>query len=65
MPLFDYKCPVCGKKTSKLVKVYDEKVLCPDCKAEMEKDYSGEVVGGLGKKPSSCTGDCKHCSGCK
>lgn len=65
MPLFDYKCPKCGKKMSKLVKTYDEVVPCPDCGSPLEKDYSGSVVGGLGKKPSSCTGNCKNCSGCK
>ncbi len=65
MPLFDYKCPKCNKKLSTLVKKYDQQVLCPDCETIMEKDYSGVVSGGLGKKPSSCTGDCKNCSGCK
>ncbi len=65
MPLFDYKCPKCGKKTTTLVKNYDQTVNCPDCDTVMEKDYSGNVVGGLGKKPSHCTGNCKTCSGCK
>ena len=63
MPLFDYKCPKCGAKMSKLVKVYDELVLCPDCGEVMEKNFNGEVVGGLGKKIPHCTGDCKNCSG--
>lgn len=65
MPLFDYKCPSCGKKQTLLVKTYDQTINCPDCNAVMEKDYSGNVTGGLGKKTSSCTGNCKTCSGCK
>lgn len=65
MPLLDYKCPSCGKKISELVKNSDAEVLCPDCKTGMERDYSGNVLGSLGKKPSNCAGDCRHCSGCK
>lgn len=65
MPLFDYKCPKCEKTQTLLVKKYDEEVFCPDCNVTMEKDYSGKITGSLGKKPSSCNGDCKNCSGCK
>lgn len=65
MPLFDYKCPSCGKKTTELVKSYEQSVFCPDCKTQMERDYTGSVSGSFGKKPSACTGDCKRCPGCK
>ncbi len=64
MPLLDYKCLKCGKKFSELVKNYSQEVKCPDCGEIAERNYSGEVVGGLGKKTSSCTGNCSTCSGC-
>ncbi|MBQ3166494.1 MAG: zinc ribbon domain-containing protein [Clostridia bacterium] len=65
MAFLDYKCPSCGKEFSELVKRFDDPVHCPQCKTLCERSYSGQVVGGLGKKPSSCTGNCKNCSGCR
>lgn len=65
MPLFDYKCPACGKKFTELVKNYDDVVTCPDCGKTAEKDYNGEVYGATGKKTNNCSGNCKNCSGCR
>lgn len=65
MPYFDYKCPNCNKQFSELVKNCEQKVYCPNCKSLAERNYSGTILGGLGKKTATCTGDCKHCSGCK
>lgn len=65
MPFFDYKCKVCNKEFQELVKKHDDKVFCPDCKGEAEKIYYGKVVGSMGAKSSSCSGNCKNCSGCK
>ena len=31
MPILQYKCKKCGKKFEELVKVYTDKVVCPDC----------------------------------
>lgn len=64
MPFLDYKCPNCGKTFQELVKSHLETVNCPTCNSVCERDYTGSVVGGLGKKTKKCTGDCKNCSGC-
>ena len=64
MPILQYKCKSCGKKFEELVKSHTDKVVCPDCGGETERDYSGAVYSSTGKKPSSCTGHCSTCSGC-
>ena len=46
------------------MKVYTDKVVCPDCGGETERDYSGTVYSSTGKKPSGCTGNCSTCGGC-
>ena len=41
MPYFDYKCNACNEEVAnKLVKKHDEKVECPYCKAEMQKQVA-------------------------
>ena len=65
VPLLDYKCPKCGKKFDELVPSCETEVYCPDCKTKAERDYSGKVFGGFGKKGGGCSGDCKNCSGCR
>ena len=65
MPLFEYKCPACGKQTEEFVKSFDRVVNCPVCGKPMERVYSGKIYSSTGKKSGGCSGDCKHCSGCK
>ena len=65
MPFLQYKCQICGKKFEELVRVYTDKVLCPDCGGETERDYSGEMYSATGKTSKKCSGNCKTCSGCK
>lgn len=36
MPIFDYRCPVCGIETEELVKKHDDEVKC-SCGAIMKK----------------------------
>jgi len=59
MPIFEYKCPSCGRveevlqKTSKV-----DKHTCPDCKKPMSKLFSSFAVGvphAGGSKCISCT----------
>jgi len=65
MPLFEYKCPACDKQIEEFVKSFDQVVNCPVCGRPMERVYSGKIYSSTGKKSCGCTGDCKHCGGCK
>lgn len=38
MPILQYKCKKCGKKFEELVKSYTDKMVCPDCGGETERD---------------------------
>lgn len=65
MPIFQYKCPKCGKEFEELVKKYDDEVLCPDCNVKAERSYSGAMFSSTGKASKKCSGHCSTCSGCK
>lgn len=65
MPLYEFSCPKCGKKVEEFVRSFDVNVFCPDCGETMERVYSGKIYSSTGKKSGGCSGDCKHCSGCK
>lgn len=65
MPLLQYKCKNCGKRFDELVKSHLDKVLCPDCKSETERDYSGAMYSATGKTSKKCSGNCKTCGGCR
>ena len=54
----------CGKRFEELVKVYTDKVPCPDCGGETIRDYSGEMYSSTGKQTKKCTGHCATCGGC-
>ncbi len=44
MPLYDYKCRICGKKFEVIQKMSDRPVaLCPDCGGEGERQISSEI----------------------
>ncbi len=46
MPIYEYKCRLCGQFFEKLVFNSDEKVSCPKCKADdVDKQVSGFSVG--------------------
>lgn len=64
MPFLQYKCLNCGKRFDELVKSYTDTVLCPDCKGETERDYSGTMYSSTGSSVKKCSGNCKTCSGC-
>jgi putative FmdB family regulatory protein len=65
MPFLQYKCKNCGKRFDELVKVYTDKVVCPDCGGETERDYAGTMYSSTGKSSQKCSGNCKTCGGCR
>lgn len=65
MPFLQYKCEKCGKRFEELVKVYTDKVSCPDCGGATSRDYSGEMYSATGKASKKCSGNCKTCGGCR
>ena len=65
MPLLQYKCKKCEKRFEELVRVYTDKVVCPDCGGETERDYSGTMYSATGTANKKCSGNCKTCSGCR
>ncbi len=64
MAFLSYKCSVCQEEFEKLVKSFDEKVLCPKCNAPAVRSYSGKMYSATGKPVKKCSGNCKNCSGC-
>ena len=64
MPVLEYKCPHCGKKFDELVGKHDEKVLCPVCRTEAERVWSGAMHGATGVQSKHCGGSCGTCPGC-
>lgn len=76
MPIFEYKCPKCGKEFEELVLSEAKAVPCPACGATKTKKVlskccfksggTGTSVGSVGKSSSGCAG-CSggNCSTCK
>ena len=64
MPLFEYKCKNCGKIFEELVKSCEDKVCCPHCAGEAERNYSGRIYTATGKQTGGCSGNCSMCKGC-
>ncbi len=65
MPVFSYRCPVCGEEFEELVKKFDEAVKCPKCGAAAERSWSGCMYSATGKPAKKCSGKCSECDGCK
>lgn len=69
MPIFEYKCPDCGKIEEILQKsAKTKKVTCKTCKKPMKKQFSSFAVGinanGTSSKCMTCTdGGCPHANG--
>lgn len=64
MPIFEYKCPSCGKMQEVLVKGGPAKApACPGCGKQMEKQFSSfaAVVKEASKIPPKCQGCPKGC----
>lgn len=64
MPILQYICKNCNKEFEELVKKFDDKVLCPQCKTVAERTYCGKIYSSTGKTAKKCSGNCKNCSGC-
>ncbi len=65
MPLYQFVCPKCGKKSEELLKNCEMQIKCDVCGETLERDYTGSVYGSVGKRTGGCSGNCKTCSGCK
>ncbi len=65
MPVFEYKCPKCGKQFEEFVKKYDDPALCPVCGERGERVWAGTMHSATGKPVPHCSGDCKTCGGCR
>ncbi len=64
MPLLQYHCARCNIAFDRIVKKYDDKVMCPKCGQEAARLYSGTMYSQTGKPVKHCSGNCKNCSGC-
>ena len=68
MPVYDYKCAVCGHRFDLLCSLSArDEVKCPKCGGEVARVYEGKWsvgkrIGGGGG--CSCGGNCQGCSGC-
>lgn len=57
MPLFSYKCEICGNEFEELVRNADEKVQCPKCKSNLVKRKVSTIkVGGSSSSPAPSSG---------
>lgn len=64
MPLYDFKCPRCGKVFEELAKDYKTEVRCPKCGVKAVRQWAGEMHSATGKPPKKCSGNCETCEGC-
>ena len=64
MPLIELKCEKCGYDGEELVKADGIYPPCPKCGGKLTQNYSGKLTVN-GFKKGGCSGDCKHCSGCR
>jgi putative FmdB family regulatory protein len=48
MPIFEYRCRSCGHAFEELVGRADEKVPCPQCRAETDKLFSSFATATAG-----------------
>ena len=66
MPVYDYKCVLCGHRFDLLrpVSGRDGDVKCPKCGGDVARVYEGRWCS-LGKKSAGgCSGNCQGCPGC-
>ena len=66
MPLYDYKCTVCGHRFEQLRSLSNrDTAVCEKCGAKVERVYQGKCAFGAQKASGGgCGGNCSGCSGC-
>ncbi len=65
MPLIELKCDKCGYRGEELVKADGKYPKCPECGESLTQNFNGKLCVNGVKKGGGCSGDCKHCSGCR
>lgn len=59
MPVYEYKCRKCGKKSDFLIRSVNEKILCECGSTDLERLISAFAISGSGSNSSSCSdGSC-------
>ncbi len=53
MPLYDFKCPECGRAFEALLKLADPDPQCPDCGARTQKQISAPAISIASDKATS------------
>ena len=67
MPIYEYKCPVCGHKFEVLTSISKrDEAKCEKCGAKVARVYEGKCAFGAGVNSAGggCGGNCAGCSGC-
>ena len=62
MPIFEFKCEKCGYVFDELVKSYKDGAICPRCRSNAERSYSGKMYSATGKASGGCSGNCSTCN---
>ncbi len=63
MPLYEYRCTVCGHRFEALRSIAQrDEVVCEKCGQKVERVYQGKCAFGAPK--GGCSGNCAGCSGC-
>ena len=65
MPLYDYRCPVCGHRFELLRSISKrDDVVCEKCGSAVKRVYEGKCAFGAVKGSGGCSGNCAGCAGC-
>ncbi|OGC92518.1 MAG: hypothetical protein A2W25_07425 [candidate division Zixibacteria bacterium RBG_16_53_22] len=63
MPIFEYRCKICGNEFEVLIRSSESKVSCPDCAAEnVTKKFS--TFGFISGNSTVVASGAKTCGGC-
>lgn len=66
MPLYEFKCPKCGRKFEILTSIDKrDEAVCEACGAKAARVYQGKCAfGKVSGISEGCSGSCAGCAGC-